>query len=72
MDRHAKFATEHLSVAAARIESHPVGTGGNDGGNVVQFPTFFLREETKKGLAAWLDPCEYWLLDLGSNQGPTD
>lgn len=50
-DRYAKFATEHLSVAAARIESCLVGTGGNDGGNVIQFPALFLREETKKGLA---------------------
>ena len=44
----AKFATEHLTVAAARIESHLVGTGGNDGGNVVQFPTFSLRSARKK------------------------
>ncbi len=39
----AKFATEPLTEAAARIESHPVGTDGNDGGDVVQFPTNFLR-----------------------------
>lgn len=48
VDRYAKFATEHLTAAAARIESHPVGTGGNDGGNVIQFPTFSLRTARKK------------------------
>ena len=49
VDRYAKFATEHLSEAAARIEScNPAGTGGNGGGNVVLFPTFFLRPERQK------------------------
>lgn len=48
VDRYAKFATEHLADAAARIESHPAGAGGDGGGNVVLFPTFFLREETKR------------------------
>lgn len=51
VDRYAKYATEHLSAAAARIESCPAGNGGNSGGsggNVVQFPTFFLRSEEKR------------------------
>ena len=33
VDRYAKFATEHLAVAAARLD-------GGSGGNVVKFPTF--------------------------------
>lgn len=48
VDRYAKFATEQLTVAAARIESHPEGSGENDGGNVVQFPTFSLRHQKKR------------------------
>jgi integrase len=48
VDRYAKFATEHLTVAAARIESHSVGVGGDDGGNVIQFPTFSLRATKRK------------------------
>jgi integrase len=36
VDRYAKFATEHLAVAAARIE-------GKRAGNVANFPTFSLR-----------------------------
>jgi len=40
VDRYAKFATEHLAVAAARIE-------GGRGGNVVQFSTFSLRSEKR-------------------------
>lgn len=47
VDRYAKYATEHLAVAAARIESHLVG-GGNGGGNVVEFPTFILRPERRR------------------------
>lgn len=48
VDRYAKFATEHLTVAAARIERHPGTAGGNGGGNVVRFPTNFLRQEVKR------------------------
>jgi integrase len=48
VDRYAKFATEHLSVAAARIESHPVGPDGNSGGKVLTFPTSFLRHQEKR------------------------
>jgi integrase len=46
VDRYAKFATEHLSVAAARIETPSVGGGSGGSGNVVQFPTFSLRHQT--------------------------
>jgi len=35
VDRYAKFATEHLAVAAARIES---GLLGQNVGNVLRFP----------------------------------
>jgi hypothetical protein len=35
VDRYAKFATEHLAVAAARIES---GLSGTNVGNVLRFP----------------------------------
>jgi integrase len=38
VDRYAKSATEHLAVAAARIE-RPSVRGGDGGGNVVLFPT---------------------------------
>lgn len=38
VDRYAKYATEHLAVAAARIEN-------GRGGNVIHFPTF----QRKKG-----------------------
>lgn len=41
VDRYAKFATEHLAVAAARIER-------GRGGNVVEFPTFSLRSEKRR------------------------
>lgn len=44
VDHYAKFATEHLAVAAARIER-------GRGANVVPFPTFSLRSEKGKGLA---------------------
>jgi hypothetical protein len=40
VDRYAKFVTEHLG-------SRPTASGGL-GGNVVQFPTFSLRSETKR------------------------
>lgn len=33
VDRYAKYATEHLSAAAKRIESCAKGSGGNGGGN---------------------------------------
>lgn len=48
VDRYAKFATEQLTVAAARIESHPEGSNGDGGGNVVQFPTFSPHRQTKR------------------------
>jgi len=35
VDRYVKFATEHLAVAAARIES---GLSGINAGNVLRFP----------------------------------
>jgi len=43
VDRYAKYATEHLAVAASRIESLR-------GGIVIQLPTFSLRSKNK-GLA---------------------
>lgn len=42
VDRYAKYATEHLAIAAARISSVP------DGGNVIAFPTFSPRSEMTK------------------------
>jgi hypothetical protein len=42
VDRYAKYATEHLAVAASRIEN-------GRGGNVVQFLTFFRTFQTKEG-----------------------
>ena len=50
VDRYAKFATEHLAVAAARIETLGSARPGGDGGNVVSFPTFFLRHQKQR---AW-------------------
>lgn len=47
VDRYAKFATEHLSVAAARIEAPEMPQGGG-GGNVLSFPTFSPRHQKKK------------------------
>ena len=41
VDRYAKFDTEHLAVAATRIEREP-------GTNVVQFPTFSLRSGKRR------------------------
>jgi integrase len=41
VDRYAKYATEHLAVAAARIEN-------GRGGNVVQLSTFSLRREKQR------------------------
>lgn len=38
VDRYAKFSTENLTVAAARIERRP-------GDNVIAFPTFSLRSK---------------------------
>lgn len=55
-DRYAKFATEQLTVAAARIESHPEGSNGGDGGNVVPFPT----PSNDKGLTSRPSPWKYW------------
>ena len=42
VDRYAKYATEHLTVAAARIEQ------GRCEGNVVKFPTFPPQLEIKR------------------------
>ena len=41
VDRYAKYATEHLTVAAARIEH-------GRGGNVLNFPTFSPQQEKKR------------------------
>jgi integrase len=43
VDRYAKFATEHLSVAATRIESGRIGNGGN----VLRFPYGGVRKEKR-------------------------
>lgn len=48
VDRYAKYATEHLAAAAARIES-PVGGDGGGSSNVVPLPTFSLRLQSKRG-----------------------
>jgi hypothetical protein len=40
VDRYAKYATEHLTVAAARIE-------GKRAPNVIKFPTFSPRSTEK-------------------------
>jgi len=45
VDRYAKFATEHLSAAAARIEARRAGD------NVVSLLRFRHGEGNKKGLA---------------------
>jgi len=68
VDRYAKFATENIAVAAARIES-------GRGGNVVNLVTLMSRPVTarnEKDRLSGLDHCFFWLPDLGSNQGPTD
>lgn len=44
VDRYAKFATEHLTAAASRIERHRTGE------NVVNLATFSLRSEKQKTL----------------------
>ena len=44
VDRYAKYATEHLKVAAARIEN---GRGGNLG-NVIQLPTISPRLQKQR------------------------
>ena len=44
VDRYAKFATENLRTAAARIER-------NAGENVVPFVTFLAQQEMKKACA---------------------
>lgn len=49
VDRYAKYGTEHLSVAASRIER----VRANDGGNLV---TFLSRSERQKDLAFRLSP----------------
>ena len=41
VDRYTKYATEHLTVAAARIEN-------GRGGNVIHFPTFSSRSKEKR------------------------
>ena len=49
VDRYAKYATEHLSVAARRIE----GVRAENVGNIV---TFSSRSTKEKGLASRLSP----------------
>jgi integrase len=44
VDRYAKYATDHLKVAAARIED---GQGGNVA-QVIALPTFPLRRQTQR------------------------
>lgn len=44
VDRYAKYATEHLKVAAARIEN---GQGGNVG-QVLQFSTFSPHQQRRR------------------------
>lgn len=46
VDRYAKYATEHLMVAAARIEK---GRGGEFGSNVVSLSTISPRLKTERG-----------------------
>ena len=48
VDRYARFATEHLSVAAARIESCAAGGGGGSDGNVVPFPTLLPHQKQQR------------------------
>jgi integrase len=48
VDRYAKFATEHLAAAAARIESSGEARPVDGGGNVVLFPTFSLRHQKER------------------------
>ena len=47
VDRYAKYATEHLTAAAKRIES-PVGGGDSGDGNVLNFPTLTPHQEMKR------------------------
>ena len=61
VDRYAKFATENLTVAAARIEN-------GQGGSVIEMP----HSEKQKGQRLNADPYMFWLPDLDSNQGPAD
>ncbi|HTE16294.1 MAG TPA: tyrosine-type recombinase/integrase [Burkholderiales bacterium] len=44
VDRYAKYATEHLAVAASRIES-------GRGGNVIQLSTFSPRQKEQRASA---------------------
>lgn len=53
VDRYAKYATEHLALAAARIETPPEtpkspesGPKGSKG-KVITFPTFSSRSQMK-------------------------
>lgn len=48
VDRYAKFATEQLSAAAARIERVRVGGHDGGGGNVVPFPTLSPHQEKQR------------------------
>lgn len=48
VDRYAKFATEHLTEAAKRIESPNRGGGGDCGGNVIRFPTFSPHRQKQR------------------------
>lgn len=53
VDRYAKYATEHLATAAARIETppekpvSPISGPGGQPGKVIAFPTFSLRSDVK-------------------------
>lgn len=47
VDRYAKYATDHLKVAASRIEN---GQGGNVG-EVIPFPTLAPHQKTKRASA---------------------
>jgi integrase len=48
VDRYAKFATEHLAVAASRIVHRPVERPRNGGGNVVSLLTFSSRSQRQR------------------------
>ena len=67
VDRYAKFATENLLSAASRIER-----SGGGGTNVIAVVTFLAQPDMKKASTHALALVRFWLLDLGSNQGPTD
>ena len=57
VDRYAKFATEHLSVAASRIERDRRKTKLS---NVIRLSRFLSRSETTKGQLHELTLCCSW------------